>query len=314
MLLSCIIAAQPAQATPLDPGAATAKTISVNTGVPASLIGGGANSVNWFKYTITNSTQLAIDMSNLAFWPANGRNSGQYRVTVYKTSLSTGDGDSSVFGYGSATSTKTYQLAPGTYYIKVDWGSNPNQDCIANIKIALNGVNQTSQADLNNCAAAIVAKFGYTIRIRTIATIPVPIKAVPVAVYRVYNKHSGLHHYTKNLHERNVLVGLGWRDEGVSFRAAEQGSAPGLLPVYREYNPHDGNHNWTLNRVEHNTLVSLGWHDEGVAWYTSPTAPLPVYRLYNPHSGEHVYTISKLEYTVVGAAGWHQEGVAWRGL
>jgi uncharacterized repeat protein (TIGR02543 family) len=139
-------------------------------------------------------------------------------------------------------------------------------------------------------------------------------KAVPVAVYRVYNKNSGLHHYTTNLGEKNALVKLGWKYEGVSFNAATQGSAPGLKPVYREYNPHDGNHNWTLNQAEHSKLVSLGWHDEGVAWYANPAGPVTVYRLYNPHSGEHVYTTSAKEYAVVGAAGWHQEGTAWKGL
>jgi hypothetical protein len=138
----------------------------------------------------------------------------------------------------------------------------------------------------------------------------------PVPVYRLYNKHSGLHHYTTKVNECRALVSLGWRDEGISFNAAAAGSAKSgsLNPVYREYNPHDGNHNWTLNPSEHKTLVSLGWNDEGVAWYANPAGPVPVYRLYNPHSGEHVYTTSAEEYAVVGKAGWHQEGTAWKGL
>jgi hypothetical protein len=135
-----------------------------------------------------------------------------------------------------------------------------------------------------------------------------------VAVYRVYNKNSGLHHYTTSAKERDALIELGWRDEGTSFQAAKQGSATGLAPVYREYNPNDGNHNWTLDKAEHTKLVSLGWHDEGVAWYTNSAGSTTVYRLYNPHSGEHVYTISQKEYDAVGKAGWHKEGVAWIGM
>jgi uncharacterized repeat protein (TIGR02543 family) len=139
-------------------------------------------------------------------------------------------------------------------------------------------------------------------------------KGSPVAVYRVYNRYSGLHHYTTSARERDALVVLGWNNEGASFNAAKQGSAKGLKPVYREYNPHNGNHNWTLNPSEHKQLVELGWKDEGVAWYANPSGPVTVYRLYNPHSGEHVYTTSAKEYAAVGAAGWHQEGTAWKGL
>ncbi|MCH4190405.1 MAG: glycoside hydrolase family 25 protein [Bifidobacterium tibiigranuli] len=135
-----------------------------------------------------------------------------------------------------------------------------------------------------------------------------------VAVYRVYNPNSGLHHYTTSLGEKNSLVKLGWKDEGVSFNAAKQGSASGLKPVYREYNPYNGTHNWTLSSAEHEKLVSLGWRDEGVAWYANPAGAVTVYRLYNPYSGEHVYTTSAEEYAKVGAAGWRQEGVAWQGL
>jgi uncharacterized repeat protein (TIGR02543 family) len=143
---------------------------------------------------------------------------------------------------------------------------------------------------------------------------PKPSLGAPVAVYRVYNQNSGLHHYTTSAKERDALVKLGWRNEGTSFQAAKPGTASGLRPVYREYNPHDGNHNWTLDQTEHKQLVKLGWHDEGVAWYTNPNGPVTVYRLYNPHSGEHVYTTSAKEYAAVGKAGWHQEGTAWKGL
>ncbi|WP_165782678.1 InlB B-repeat-containing protein [Bifidobacterium margollesii] len=151
------------------------------------------------------------------------------------------------------------------------------------------------------------------------------VKRVPV--YRVYNRNSGLHHYTINKAENDMLVRLGWRDEnrgGSAFITVSR-DTPGAKPVYREYNRRSGNHNWTLNKREHDMLVRLGWRDEGIAWYTSPTGR-DVYRLYNPKpyhkpangrgngGGEHVYTTSYGEYRAVVKAGWRGEGVAWKSL
>ncbi|PJM75388.1 InlB B-repeat-containing protein [Bifidobacterium simiarum] len=137
-----------------------------------------------------------------------------------------------------------------------------------------------------------------------------------VPVYRVYNRNSGLHHYTTSWGEKTLLVRLGWRDENHgsnSFVTVSKNTA-GAQPVYREYNPHNGTHNWTLNRAEHNMLVRLGWRDEGIGWYAPKNGPSTVWRLYNPHSGEHVYTTSHGEYLAVVHAGWRGEGAAWRSL
>lgn len=144
-------------------------------------------------------------------------------------------------------------------------------------------------------------------------------------VYRVYNRNSGLHHYTTSFAEVINAVSAGWRYEGVSFHAAAWG-ARGSVPVFREYNPNNGNHNWTMNRAEHNMLIRAGWRSEKTAWYVDPHAPTKVYRLYNPKryhkmrdgrgngGGEHVYTTSYGEYLAVIRAGWRGEGVAWRSL
>ena len=126
------------------------------------------------------------------------------------------------------------------------------------------------------------------------------------SVYRVYNKNSGLHHYTKSRAEVNNLVSLGWRDEGVSFCAVENGTS-----AYRLYNPNDGNHMYTLDGNERRRLVRSGWKDEGVGWDLPVNGDRAVYRLYNPNSGEHLFTVSYKEYQQVGKAGWAQEGVAW---
>ncbi|MCI1833693.1 MAG: excalibur calcium-binding domain-containing protein [Bifidobacterium tibiigranuli] len=154
-------------------------------------------------------------------------------------------------------------------------------------------------------AFALATCMTAALAITTNASIVQAAEPTIVPVYRLYNPHSGLHHYTNNKTERNALAQAGWRYENTSFNAVGAGT-----PVYREYNPHDGNHNWTTNQGEHNHLVQLGWRNEGIAWYAASSGSA-VYRLYNPHSGEHVYTIDANEYAKVGAVGWHKEGAAW---
>ena len=85
-----------------------------------------------------------------------------------------------------------------------------------------------------------------------------------VPIYRMYNRNSGLHHYTANYDEALDLSLKGWLAEGISFFAAREGN-----PVYRVYNPHDGNHHYTKDSEEKNYLVSLGWRDEGIGWVCS---------------------------------------------
>ena len=75
----------------------------------------------------------------------------------------------------------------------------------------------------------------------------------------------GEHHFTVSAYERSVLLGLGWKDEGVGWRSAERTGRP----LYRQYNPNQfaNNHNYMASTHERDTLLSLGWRDEGIAWY-----------------------------------------------
>ena len=87
------------------------------------------------------------------------------------------------------------------------------------------------------------------------------------AVYRVYNPNKGgMHVYTTNASEVNLLKAAGWTAEGTVFYTA---SANGT-PVYRLYNPNstNGQHHYTSSVSEKNYLVSIGWKYEGVAWYS----------------------------------------------
>lgn len=134
-----------------------------------------------------------------------------------------------------------------------------------------------------------------------------------VTIYRVYNRNSGLHHYTTSLEEVHNLQKLGWRSEGLAFYAGKS-DVEGAIPVYRFYNENDGNHHWTSSEEERDMLVEADWTYEGIGWYQSAAATTDVYRLYNPNSGEHHYTTSLEEYESVIEAGWTGEGKAWKSL
>lgn len=83
-----------------------------------------------------------------------------------------------------------------------------------------------------------------------------------VPVYRLYNRHSGLHHYVAKTEERDALVKLGWRNEGISWYVRSDAG----VKVYRLYNPHSGEHVYTTSYGEYQAVVKAGWHGEGVAW------------------------------------------------
>ena len=130
-----------------------------------------------------------------------------------------------------------------------------------------------------------------------------------VDVYRLYNKYTGLHHYTSSSSERSDLVKNGWKDEGVSFSVVDQGT-----PVYRLYNPYTQNHLLTESGSERKDLLARGWHDEKIAWYVPANGSVKVYRLYNRYTQEHIFTTDLAEYEQAAAAGWSKEQVAWRGV
>lgn len=126
-------------------------------------------------------------------------------------------------------------------------------------------------------------------------------------MYRVYNPNSGEHFYTANIFERNNLINLGWRSEGIGWIAPSQGA-----DVYRLYNPWTGDHHYTTNTVERDNLTKSGWRYEGVSWKSGGN--IPAYRVYNPNSryaGSHHYTTSKGEADSLVGQGWRDEQVGW---
>ena len=82
-------------------------------------------------------------------------------------------------------------------------------------------------------------------------------------MYRLYNPWSGEHLFTADKSEYDKLGGIGWVQEGVSFRSG------GSVKVYRGFNPYEtiGTHHYTTDKSEMDTMVSNGWVAEGVGWY-----------------------------------------------
>ena len=83
------------------------------------------------------------------------------------------------------------------------------------------------------------------------------------AVYRLYNKNAGDHHYTTSEKERDGLVKVGWKAEGTSFYSG------GEKQIYRLYNKFAkaGAHHYTLSQEERDSLVNVGWKAEGVGFF-----------------------------------------------
>lgn len=137
-------------------------------------------------------------------------------------------------------------------------------------------------------------------------------------VIRLYNPNSGAHFYTIDKDEANMLIGLGWRGEGMAWESPFNLGTP----VFRLYNPNSGEHFYTIKLAERNMLMGNGWNYEKVAFRATagPTnyCGRPVYRVFNPNAGpyksSHVYTVNYNEVDNLTRQGWRDEGkVFWVG-
>ncbi|PLS31767.1 internalin [Bifidobacterium margollesii] len=274
-------------------------------------------------YWMTSATaNLRINYSQNSTWETEWNNSHSVAdaLTLGRTTNASAwadakTGEQDWYRFTISKATKVELKFRTARYGSIDhWTVRLYRSNLAQVKSYQWQFAQTSKSDTLNLGAGTyylqltadvygaIPPLNYNVTVSDLAVTKVP-------VYRVYNRRSGLHHYTTSAAEKNMLVGKGWRYEGVSFNAARIGS-----PVYREYNRRTGNHNWTMNAAEHNMLVRLGWKNENTAWTVNPNAGTKVYRLYNRNSGEHVYTTSYGEYVAVQRAGWRGEGIAWKSL
>lgn len=133
-----------------------------------------------------------------------------------------------------------------------------------------------------------------------------------VSMFRLYNPNSGEHFYTADANEKNNLVSVGWKYEGIGWTAPKTSDKP----VYRLYNQNGGEHHYTLDVSERDFLVSVGWTYEGIGWYSADTNGVPVYRQYNPNAfaNNHNYTTDKAENDWLVSMGWKAEDIGWYGV
>lgn len=123
------------------------------------------------------------------------------------------------------------------------------------------------------------------------------------AIYRLYNKYAGQHHFTTDHDEAQALANAGWVVESTDMRVKG-----GTVQQYRLYNPYDGGHVTTGDTTEACELASNGWVFEGYAFKT-PKSGRAVTRLYG--GSDHVYTPDENEVRDLVAKGWKNEGTAY---
>ena len=136
--------------------------------------------------------------------------------------------------------------------------------------------------------------------------------AESVSMFRLYNQNSGEHFYTSNEEEKNNLVSLGWKYEGIGWTAPSKSNSP----VYRLYNKNGGEHHYTMSADEKDSLIKAGWSYEGIGWYSDDNKSVPLYRQYNPNAfaNNHNYSVSKEENDWLVGLGWKAEGIGWYGI
>ncbi|MCR4951015.1 MAG: leucine-rich repeat protein [Solobacterium sp.] len=143
---------------------------------------------------------------------------------------------------------------------------------------------------------------------------PTAAPVIKIAMYRLYNPNSYEHFYTGNAKEKDALVKMGWKYEGIGWYAPKTSNTP----VYRLYNPNNGgDHHYTKNKKEYDALCKAGWKGEDIRWYSDDAKSVPVYREYNPGQPirNHNYTANKKEHDyLVKTIGWKDEGIGWYGV
>lgn len=127
-----------------------------------------------------------------------------------------------------------------------------------------------------------------------------------VDTYRLFNPATGAHAYTTSTTTRDNLVGQGWTNENVGWKAAKSSDTP-------VWQLHKGDkYMYTKSDSERSALVGAGWTDEGTAFYSDDDKSVSVYRLFNPANGDHFFTKSASERdSLVKDGGWKDEGTGF---
>ncbi len=266
---------------------AALKTVVVTNGELASVTLAPTNATNPTDYETLNLSSNSLESIDLKNYTVGTLNLSNNHIGVLDLEDVTTD----------AT------LSNQTFYVAADAGSVNLKDYFPSID--LDKVTVTPDSALEDGVLDLSEAMSYEYDTKG-GTLTVNLeKANPM--YRLYNPNSGEHFYTKVVREKDALVDLGWKYEGIGWVAPLKGE-----DVYRLYNPNAGDHHYTMDENEKNILVSIGWKYEGVGWFSG--GKVPVYREYNPNAkeaGAHNYTPNKTENDFLVSVGWLQEGIGW---
>ncbi|MBQ9608623.1 MAG: PPC domain-containing protein [Lachnospiraceae bacterium] len=232
-----------------------------------------------YKFNVGASGDLKVDFEGYKL-----NNDRAYNIGLYDS-----DGNEIEYKYGEYGSEPveiniTKNVEPGTYYIQIYSHEQGYYQFDVTVPEQAKDVKKSNTSNSNSY----------------------------VDMYRLYNPNSGEHFYTSSTKERDKLSNVGWKYEGIAWKA------PALsdIPVYRLYNPNAGDHHYTTSAFERDNLENVGWKYEGIGWYSTGSDGQALYRLYNPNAkaaGSHHYTTSASERDNLVSLGWRDEGVAWYG-
>lgn len=145
-----------------------------------------------------------------------------------------------------------------------------------------------------------------------------------LTVYRYFNNDTGVHFYTANEAEREVIENElpNFSSEGASYLSVDPLTGePTPSPVYRFRNQDTGVHLYTVSEIEREATESLdNFSFEGEAFYAYPieigaeiAGTIPVFRFFNTTTGAHFYTPSVAEKNNIEATlpDFQAEGIAY---
>ena len=147
-------------------------------------------------------------------------------------------------------------------------------------------------------------------------------------IYRLYNSILGIHLFTSNLEEIDILTGSSTHSESSSTQFINEGIAYIVGPdadqdLYRFYDTKTSRHFYSANIDEKNLLISSDQYSsfiyEGVAFKVFSAnqdlidnSKTPVFRFYDLVANTHLYTANVEELKIWnGSLDFINEGIAW---
>ncbi len=137
-------------------------------------------------------------------------------------------------------------------------------------------------------------------------------------VYRLYNENGGEHFFTVDVNEKNHLVSVGWKYEGVAFYSGDE-LTPGVVVTTVSVAEGEEFHLPTTAAEWEkffDDMINGNLFDRVVIREETVEPVNPIYRLYNPNafSNNHLFTTDKGERDYLVSIGWLYEGTAWYGF